>query len=58
MLQGVREERDILHTAKRRKVNRFGHILRRNSLLKHVSEVNIEGRIEMTRRRGRIRKKL
>jgi hypothetical protein len=28
----------ILHTIKRRKVNLIGHILRKNSLLKHVAE--------------------
>jgi hypothetical protein len=32
--------------------------LRRNFLLKHVIEGNLEGRIEMTRRRGRRRKQL
>jgi len=36
------EERNILHTVKRRKANWTGHILRRNCLLKHV----IEGKIE------------
>jgi hypothetical protein len=39
---------------KRRKANCIGHVFRRNWLLKHV----IEGRIEMTRRRGRRRKQL
>jgi hypothetical protein len=43
MLQRVKEERNILQEVKRRKVNRFGHILRRNCFLKHVSEGNIEG---------------
>jgi len=46
VLQRVREERSFLHTAKRRKVNRFGHILRRNCLLKYVNEGNVEGRVE------------
>jgi hypothetical protein len=50
----VEEERNIIHTIKRRKANWIGHILRRNCLLKHV----IEGRIEMTGRRGRRRKQL
>jgi len=45
------EERNTLHTIKRRKTNRIGHILRRNCLLKHVTE-------DRTRRRGRIRKQL
>jgi hypothetical protein len=30
VLQGVKEERNILKTIKRRKANCFGHILRRN----------------------------
>ena len=30
--------------------------LRRNCLLKHISKVKIEGRVEVTRRRGRRRK--
>jgi hypothetical protein len=42
-----KEERNILHTIKRRKANWIGHILRRNCLLKHVIEGNIGGRIEM-----------
>ena len=36
----------------------FGHILRRNCLLQEVIEVKIKGQIEVTRRRGRRRKKL
>jgi hypothetical protein len=35
-----------------------GHILRRNCLLKQVIEGNIKGEMEVTRRRGRRRKKL
>jgi hypothetical protein len=54
VLHRVKEERNILHTIQRRKDNWIGHILRRNCLLKHV----IEGRIEMTGRRGRRRKQL
>jgi hypothetical protein len=34
------------------------HILRRNCLLKEVIEGKIQGQIEVTRRRGRRRKKL
>jgi hypothetical protein len=34
----VKEERNIVHTIKRRKANWIGHILRRNCLLKHVTE--------------------
>jgi hypothetical protein len=49
----VKEERNIVHTIKRRKANWIGHIVRRNCLLKHVIEGKLEGRIEMTGRRGR-----
>jgi hypothetical protein len=54
VLHRVKEERNILHKIKRRKANWIGYVLRRNCLLKHV----IEGRIEMTGRRGRRRKQL
>jgi hypothetical protein len=54
----VKDERNILHTTKRRKASWIGHILRRNCLLKHVIEGKIAGRIEVTRRRGRRRKQL
>jgi hypothetical protein len=43
---------------KRRKANWIGCILRRNCLLKHVIEGKLEGRIEMTGRRGRRRTQL
>ena len=36
----------------------IGHILRRNCLVKQIIEGNIKGQIEVTRRRGRRRKKL
>jgi hypothetical protein len=49
---------DFLQTTKRRKANWIGHILRRNCLLKHVIEGKLEGRIEMTGRRGRRLKQL
>jgi hypothetical protein len=58
VLHRVKEERNIVHTIKRRKANWVGHILRRNCLLKHVIEGKIEGRIEMMGRRGRRRKQL
>jgi hypothetical protein len=54
----VKEERNIVHTIKRRKANWIGHILRRNCLLKQVIEGQLEGRIEMTGRRGKRRKQL
>jgi hypothetical protein len=43
---------------KRRKANWIDHTLRRNCLLKHVSEGQIEGSVEVTGRRGRRRKKV
>jgi hypothetical protein len=58
VLHRVKEERNIVHTIKGRKANWIGHILCRNCLLKHVIEGKVEGRIEMTKRRGRRRKKL
>jgi hypothetical protein len=54
VLHRVKEERNIVHTIKRRKANWIGHILRRNCLLKHV----IEGKLEITRRRGRCKQLL
>jgi hypothetical protein len=54
VLHRVKEERNILHTIRRRKANWIGHILRRNCLLKHIIEGNIIG----TRRRGRRREQL
>jgi hypothetical protein len=58
VLHRVKEERNILNTIKRRKANWIGHILRRNCLLKLVIEGKLEGRTEMTERRGRRRKEL
>jgi hypothetical protein len=52
------EERNILHTMKRRKTNWIGHILSRNFLLNHVIEGRIEGSTEVTGRRGRRRNQL
>jgi hypothetical protein len=58
VLQRVKEEMNILHTIRRRKVNWIGLILRRNCLLKHVIEGEIDERIDVTVPRGRIRKQL
>jgi hypothetical protein len=44
VLHRVKEERNILHTIKRRKANWIVHILHRNCLLKHVTEGKIGGR--------------
>jgi hypothetical protein len=46
------------HEIRKRKANWIGHILRRNCLLKQVIERKIKGEMEVTRRRGRRRKKL
>jgi hypothetical protein len=45
VLHRVKEERNILHTVKRKKANWVGHILRRNCILNHVIEGKVEGRI-------------
>jgi hypothetical protein len=52
------EQRNVLHEIRKRKANWIGHILRRNCLLEQVIERKIKGQIEVTRRRGRRRKKL
>ena len=57
-LHTVKEERNILHEVRKRKANWIGHILRRNCLLHQIIEGKIKGQIEVTRRRGRRRKKL
>jgi hypothetical protein len=58
VLRGVEKERSILCTITRRKANWLGHVLCRNCFLKHVTEGKIEGRIEVTGRRGRRLKQL
>ena len=54
----VNEQRNILREVRKRKANWIGHILRRNCLLKQVIEGKIKGEMDVTRRRGRRRKKL
>ena len=49
VLHRVKEERNIIHTVKRRKGNCIGHILRRNCFLKII----IKGKIEGTEVNGR-----
>jgi len=49
VLNGVKVERNVLHTVKRRKANWIRYILCKNCLLEHVSE----GKIEENRRRAR-----
>jgi hypothetical protein len=58
VLLRVSEQRNILHEIRKRKSNWIGHILRRNCILKEVTEGKIKGQKEVTRRRGRRRKKL
>ena len=58
VLLRVNEQRNILHEIRKRKANWIGHILRRNCLLQQVIEGKIKWQIEVTRRRGRRRKKL
>ena len=58
MLLRVSELRNILHEIRKRKANWIGHILHRNCLLKQVIEGKIKGEMEVTRRRGRKRRKL
>ena len=57
VLLRVNEQRNILHEIRKRKANWIGHILRRNWLLKQVTEGKIKGGIEVTRRRGRRRRR-
>ena len=54
----VKEKTNILKEISKQKANWIGHILRRNCLLQRVIEGKIKGRIEVTERRGRKRKKL
>ena len=51
VLQRVEEERNIVQTVKRRKVNLIGDMLCGNGLLKHFVEGKLEGRVEVTGRR-------
>jgi hypothetical protein len=52
------KDRNILHKIERRMANWIGHNWHRNCLLNHVIEGKIEGRTDVTRRRGRRCKKL
>jgi len=58
VLLRVKEQRNILHEIRKRKLNWIGHILRRNCLLQRVIEGKIKGEIEVTGRRRRRRRKL
>ena len=56
-LRRGKEDRNVLHTIKRRKGNWISHMFR-NGLLEQVVEGKVEGRREITGRRGRRRKQL
>jgi len=58
VLLTVKEQRNIRHEIRKRKVDWIGHILRRNRLLQWVTEGEIQGGIEVTGRRGRRCRKL
>ena len=58
VLLRVNEQRNIVHEIRKGKSYWIGHILRRNCLLKQVTEVKIKGEVEVTRRRGRRSRKL
>jgi hypothetical protein len=58
VLLRVKGQRNILHEIRKRKANWIGHVLRRNCLLQRVTEGKIQGRIEVTGRRGGRRRKL
>ena len=58
VLLRVNEQRNIRHEIRKRKANWIDHILRRNFLLKQVIEGKIKREMEVTRIRGRRRKKL
>ena len=53
VLLRVKEHRNILHEIRKRKANWIGHILRRNCLLRTITEGKIQGEIEVTGIQGR-----
>ena len=58
VLHSGKEETNTVHTIRRRKANRIGHFMCRNFLLQNFIEGKMEGRIEVTGRRGRRRERL
>jgi len=58
VLLRVNKQRNILHEIRKRKAEWIGHILRRNCLQRQVKGGKIKGGKEVTRKRGRRRKKL
>ena len=53
VLLRVKEQRNVLHEIRKRKVNWIGYILRRNCLLQRVIEGKVQGGIEVTGRQGK-----
>jgi hypothetical protein len=53
VLQGVKEERNIVHEIKRKNAKCIGQIFGKNCFLRHVIEGKVKGRTEVTGRRGR-----
>jgi hypothetical protein len=51
LLHRIKEERNILHTIKKRKANSIGCILRRNFLRNYVIGEKIEGRSDRKKRK-------
>ena len=59
VLQKIKEERNILLSIKRRKAKCICHMLRgTNCFIKHITKEKMLERIEVTGRRGRLRKQL
>ena len=58
VLHRVKEELNIERTINRRKVDWICHNSRSTSILKYILEGKMEGKIEVTRRRGRRCKQL
>jgi hypothetical protein len=58
LLQGGKEERNILHIINRRKTDWIDHVLCRNCFLKHVIERKICGKLKVTGRRRKRCKQL
>jgi hypothetical protein len=58
VLLRFKDQMNILHETSKRTANWIGHILRRNCLLRQVTEGKIKGEIEVTGRRGGKRRKL
>jgi hypothetical protein len=58
VLHRVKEQRNILHEIHKRKANWIGHILHKNCLLQRVTDVMIQGGIEVRGKQERRRRKL